>query len=313
MPCVVALIVLSIMGIFSASNRALAKEALDCVFRRVTLRPCTTGFDEKIKARVLGIVITRSEGAARVINKNFELISWTFFLIFLASGIYTLRGVFLFYTTGNCNGLNSSLVCILDPNGKSSVVSPKSTDCSVKPSSEKDLSLSGADFSSFPVINENSPDKIIFIGCYACDNTREVYPMIRQLADQYKTSLTYADYPTVEETKDFLPRVSYCANQQDPAKFWKLNEALFATPKTDLANTDVIQKLIAGAGLDTEKMNACIADPTAKTAVEGQRVEIEKTGFYGTPTIFINGTPLAGPKPYRVYAIQLKGLLYWLQ
>ncbi len=52
MPCVVALVVLSIMGIFSASNRALAKEAFDCVFRRITLRPCPTGFDEKIKARV---------------------------------------------------------------------------------------------------------------------------------------------------------------------------------------------------------------------------------------------------------------------
>ncbi len=69
--CIVAFIVLSILGIFSATNRALAREAMDCVFRRVTLRPCNTGFDEKMKARILGTVITRSETAAVFINKNF--------------------------------------------------------------------------------------------------------------------------------------------------------------------------------------------------------------------------------------------------
>ena len=40
--------------------------------------------------------------------------------------------------------------------------------------------------------------------------------------------------------------------------------------------------------------------------------EATKTGFYGTPTIFINGQSFVGPKPYRVYAIALGGLLYWL-
>ena len=69
--CIVAFAVLSILGIFSATNRALAKEALDCVLRRVTLRPCNTGFDEKIKAKILGSVITRSEVAARFLNKYF--------------------------------------------------------------------------------------------------------------------------------------------------------------------------------------------------------------------------------------------------
>jgi hypothetical protein len=34
--CIASFVVLSILGIFSASNRALAREALDCVLRRVT-------------------------------------------------------------------------------------------------------------------------------------------------------------------------------------------------------------------------------------------------------------------------------------
>ena len=77
--CIVAFVILGIMGIFSATNRALAKEAFDCVLRRVTLRPCNTGFDQKMKAKILGSVITRSEFAARLISKNFELLLIPFY------------------------------------------------------------------------------------------------------------------------------------------------------------------------------------------------------------------------------------------
>ena len=105
--CIIAFIVLSILGIFSASNRELAREALDCVLRRVTLRPCNTGFDEKMKAKILGTVITRSEASARFLNKYFEPLSWVFFILLLGSSIWSVRGVYLYYTTGSCNGLNA--------------------------------------------------------------------------------------------------------------------------------------------------------------------------------------------------------------
>ena len=49
------------------------------------------------------------------------------------------------------------------------------------------------------------------------------------------------------------------------------------------------------------------------TAVQALLKEIRKTNFYGTPTIFIDGTFYVGPKPYRVYAIALEGLFYWLK
>ena len=52
MACLIALIIFGIMGIFSASHRALAKEAFICVFKRVTFRPCDTGFKEKIKGKI---------------------------------------------------------------------------------------------------------------------------------------------------------------------------------------------------------------------------------------------------------------------
>ncbi len=107
--CIIAFIVLSILGIFSASNRALAREALDCVSRRVTFRPCTTGFDEKMKAKILGKVIMRSEGLARSISKNFEALAWFFFLLMMTASVFFIRGLYLFYVTGSCNGLNQQV------------------------------------------------------------------------------------------------------------------------------------------------------------------------------------------------------------
>lgn len=308
--CIIAFVVLAILGIFSASNRQLAKEALDCVFRRVTLRPCNTGFDEKMKARILGSVITRSETAARVLNSNFELLSWIFFVLMLASSIWSVRGLYLFYTTGSCNGLNQDAFCVFDPSGANNQVSDINKPCPVQPKTASTLTLNGIDLSTFPVLNPNSKDKIVFIGCYLCDYTRKAYPLIEQLVSKFNVNFTFADYPTKEKT-DYLSKVDYCVYRENPATFWKLNDNLFASDKTNLANTDYVNKLMGGLGLDVNKMDTCITDPQTETAVQAQFTQIVKTNFYGTPTIFINGNPLVGPKPYRVYAIMLRGLWYW--
>ena len=310
--CIVAFVVLSIMGIFSATNRALAKEAMDCVGRRVTLRPCNTGFDEKMKARILGSVIMRSERAAAFINRFFEPLSWIFFIVMLASTIYAFTSLYQFYTTGSCNGLNSTAFCAFDPTGSANQLSTVSSNCYVTPPTEADLSLEGTDFSSFPVVNPTGTDnKIVFIGCYACDYTRAAYPVMRELAQKFNVNMTYANYPTKEKT-DHLSRVGYCVNKASPEAFWKLNDALFSTDKSNLESPPFVDQLMTSLGLDSAKMNICINSPDTETAVQNQFTEIKKTKFYGTPTIFINGEAFVGPKPYRVYAIKLKGLLYWI-
>jgi len=54
MICVLAMIVFGIMAIFSASHRPIAKEAFDCVFRRITLKKCKSGLDVRLKAKLIG-------------------------------------------------------------------------------------------------------------------------------------------------------------------------------------------------------------------------------------------------------------------
>jgi protein-disulfide isomerase len=311
--CIVAFIVLSILGIFSATNRQLARESLDCVFRRITLRPCTTGFDEKIKSKILGSVINRSEGLARFLNKNFEVLSWVFFILLLGSSIWSVRGLYLFYVSGSCNGLNQSAFCVFDPTGKNNQVSSLGSECPIRPiGSSNQLSLTGVDLSGFPVTNSASQKNIVFIGSYGCDYTRETYPVVKALADKNNASFTYLDYPT-KETSDYLSKVGYCVFQQNQADYWKLNDFLFTADKLNLSNTIFIDSELTNLGLEATSIESCVNDPQTKTVVTKQLTQIAKTGFYGTPTVFIKDTALVGPKPYRVYAITLDGLFYWLK
>jgi protein-disulfide isomerase len=310
--CIISFIVLSILGIFSASNRILAKEALDCVFRRITLRPCNTGFDQKMKAKLLGMVISRSEKGARFINKNFEMLSWLFFILLLTSSFFAIRGIYYFYRYGSCNGLNQTGVCVFDPKGENNKITTISAGCDPQKTNSDSLTLKDVNLDLFPVKNPQAKDKIVFIGCYECDFTRKVYPLIKQLTKKFEVSYTFAHFPTKGDTQ-YLSEVGICVYQQNPDKYWQLNDSLFAAEKTKLEDKNYINQVISNLGIDSGAVQACLFDARTKATVSQQVLELEKTGMYGTPTIFINGSPLVGPKPYRVYAILLKGLFYWLQ
>ena len=303
--CIIALIIFSILGIFSATHRALAREAFNCVFRKITFRPCNTDFKEKMRGKLVGKLLERSVVAARVFNRHFELISWVFFILMIASTFWVIKGGYNYYLYGSCNGLNESGFCAFDPKGENNKVSEINTRCSLEKPTEKNLSIDGVNLSLFPAKNVGSEDTIVFIGCYGCDYTRKAYPLIQKLVAKKKVNYTFAHYPAKEGT-DYLSAFGYCAYQQDQDKFWRLNDSFFTSNKTDLSNEDYAEKLASDLGLDSAKIKNCIESPETKSAVQKQYEELQKTHLYGTPTIFINGQALVGPKPYRVYERMLK-------
>ena len=310
--CILALIVFSILGIFSATHRALAREALDCVFRRVTFRPCNTDFKEKMKNKILAKLLDRSELAARIFNKHFELLSFIFFILMVASTVYTIRGGYNFYLYGSCNGLNQSGFCAFDPGGANNKVTEINSVgiCSPEAHSEKNLTLSGVDLSSFPKINAGAKNTIVFIGCYQCDYSRKAYPEIRRLAKEEKANLIFAHYPALANTS-YLSDIAYCTYNQDQEKFWALNDYLFTADKTKLADTAFVNQTLGEFKFDMSGINQCLGNPEAKNGIKKQIQELSKTQLYGTPTIFINNQVFVGPKPYRVYRSALKKFIFF--
>lgn len=310
--CIISFVVLSILGIFSASNRALAKEALSCVGRRATFRPCDTGFDEKIKAKILGKTINYSEKLTRFFNKYFEALAWVFFAIMLAASIFFFRGLFLFYTTGSCNGLNQTAFCAFDPTGKNNTVSAPGV-CLVPPANSAEaMTLDGVDLGMFPVQKPDAKDRIVMVGCYTCEFTHKTYPMIRKLAEKYNTSFYFLDWP-VHSDGEFINNVAYVAYQKDPEKYWKLNDLIFAEDFMNVSDPAVIRKMLQEAGYLPDEILGSASSMAVSQATKTLIDQILTTRTPGTPTVFIGKEILIGPKPYRVYAIALKGLLFWLQ
>ena len=82
------------------------------------------------------------------------------------------------------------------------------------------------------------------------------------------------------------------------------NDANFVSQDSNAFNQSItvsITNNFENFDFDVNKINECINDYRTKKVVNDQVNELRKTHLYGTPTVFINGKALVGPKPYRVY------------
>lgn len=308
MICILALIVFGILGIFSATHRKIALEAFDCVFRRVTLRKCETGLDKRLKSQITGKVMKKNPKVARFTFKNFELISWTFTIIFILSLIYTIIGGYNYYLYGNCNGANEDGFCVFDPlgdNSKFSITESNDASCSIEESIPKSLTLLNVDFSSFPSYDRGEENNVIFIGCYGCPYTRDAYPTIKKLLDREDVNFKFAHFPVKDDTH-YISNVLNCINEVDNNKFIEFNELIFTTDSISLDDENEVLKIVSQIGLDKEKIKQCSNTDRIKNLSNQQFLELQKTNIYGTPTVFVNGEAVVGPKPYRVYKRLLK-------
>lgn len=262
MPCILALIVFSILGIFSASHRSLAREAFSCVFRGITFRPCDTGFKEKIKGKVLSKLVQRSSFLARLVNKNYEILSWIFFILMVGSTFWVLRGGYNFYVYGSCNGLNSSGFCAFDPKGENNDVSTLENGafCPIIPEDQQELSLAGIDLSIFPTKNIEAKETLFFVGCYACEYSRKAYPAIEKLLNKKEVNYVFAHYPAKGDT-NFLGEAGYCVYENYGDKFWDFNSYLFSAEKEFVLDKNNLNSILENFNFDTEKINDCINDP----------------------------------------------------
>jgi hypothetical protein len=113
MVCLAALVVFGVLGIFSATHREMAKEALRCVFRRIRLHPCDPTFTQKVKTKLVWRLGRRNDRLARFLNQRFELFSWAFVLALLASLILSGYGLFNLAKYGSCQPHSNQ--CVFRP------------------------------------------------------------------------------------------------------------------------------------------------------------------------------------------------------
>ncbi len=105
--CIVALVVFSILGIFSGHYRGLAKDAFKCFFLTIQFKPCNVQLETKIKTKVTSKLMV-IPSLARFFYKYFKPISWAFTLSFFASLAYSAYGIYNLIVFGSCDPNSAS-------------------------------------------------------------------------------------------------------------------------------------------------------------------------------------------------------------
>ncbi len=186
--CIAALVVLAVLSIFSAKYRKWAKEAFDCVARRVTLRPCRTGFDEKVKAKIVGKLMKKNMGLARFTHKHFETMSWIFTIVFFVSLVLVINGFANLVIYGTCDPITGN--CIFNPGGD-----PNRVLC---PFEGLEPQVSVATIGGFmdieSAIIEGTP-KVYFFGTTWCPHCRWERPIFMEITEKFKD---YIEFKKIE-------------------------------------------------------------------------------------------------------------------
>ena len=108
----------AILGVFSAKFRGYFFEALDCVFKRVTLRKCTTSFDNRMKVKIAVKISRWNRAAGSFVFKHFVALSWVITVLMVGSllwsGYVAMSGVYNWVAYGNCYGPSSDQQCVLN-------------------------------------------------------------------------------------------------------------------------------------------------------------------------------------------------------
>ena len=109
----------------------------------------------------------------------------------------------------------------------------------------------------------------------------------------------------IEQSGDSdLHMAADCADEQ--GKFWEIHDLLFTEQEVCVQTTGAerekqIQDIAEQAGLDMDEFNACMESEKFQEEIDNDFQDGLKAGVYGTPTFFINGRTIIGPKPLRAF------------
>jgi len=291
MICFIAMIVFGILGVFSAKYRIIAKEAADCVFRRLTLRKCESGLDKRLKNQISGKLAKKKPRLAKFLYKYFEVFSWALIILLVWSLISLGIGVYNYAAYGNCNGpQNSNDFCIFDPSGSNSQysgIAPKFEGEKVIPSAGRDPSIGPQD----------AKVTIIEFGCFSCPYTKKAESTIKQLIKEYENEsvkFVFKAYPIPSHQGSGASALAgECAYQS--GNYFEAREYLFDNNYA-LNEYSTYETLANNLGINSTDFFECMNSNQTKSLVLQSIDEGNKAHVYGTPTYFINNETIVGPK-----------------
>lgn len=157
---------------------------------------------------------------------------------------------------------------------------------------------------------EGSPSKgpadakvtVVEFADFECPHCRELYESLQAIETKYpQVRFVYKNFPLTQihpwaETAAIGAR---CAYEQSPEAFWKIHNAIFDDQDV-ISPENIWDKLVSyasQAGLNADTFKACLSSAGAQKAVDAEHGEGVAVGVNSTPTVYVDGRPLAGGDP----------------
>ncbi len=300
MICIIALVVFGILGIFSASYRTIAKEAFECVFKRITLRKCDTGLDQRLKSQITGRLMRRHYKTGSWVFRHFEFLSWIFTIMMFVSIGYSAYGGYNYIKYGNCNGKDSTAFCIFDPFNSGKAPATQDLSCHTDGDVNASAVLVPPSINDDPFIGpDNASVVLIEVGCFQCPATKQQQPALKEIENNYKgrVKVVFVDLPIsgIHNNSKLSAEAAECAREQN--KFWEYSDQLFENQGK--ASFDDLVGYAKNLNLNQTVFSDCLASGKYRSDVEQDLNESISLGYYGTPTIFVNNQFFVGPQDYN--------------
>jgi protein-disulfide isomerase len=126
------------------------------------------------------------------------------------------------------------------------------------------------------------------------------------LVDKYVKNGTlrieWRDFPYLGKESHTAALAGRAAAKQDG--FWKFHDAMYAgqsPPNSGDLTVDHLVKVATSAGLDGRRLRADMKDNSLEAGIQKDFREGQSIGVNGTPAFLINGQPVIGAQPAKVF------------
>jgi protein-disulfide isomerase len=147
---------------------------------------------------------------------------------------------------------------------------------------------------------DDAPVTIVEFSDFECPFCAKEAPLLMQLRAKYGDLLRviYRDYPVLFH-RDSVVAAEAGAAAAEQGKFWPFHDQVFAH-FGHLSRAD-LESYATAAGLDLPRFRAALDDRRFHDLVIAEGASGEALGITGTPTVFINGQPIAGVRDLALF------------
>lgn len=146
----------------------------------------------------------------------------------------------------------------------------------------------------------DAPITIVEFSDYQCPFCARVNPTLERLMREYagKIRIVFRDFPLPSHPEaPKAAEAARCAGEQ--GQYWAMHDRLFANQQA--LQVDALKAHAAALGLDRARFDACLDSGRHAAAVQADLEAGRRLGVNSTPTLYVNGRPVAGAQPYEYF------------